>query len=113
MFPISFKQFSTNSFFEIIPLESKDAHEDEEGNLSRETWNSSAAELLRGAMSSRLKLGEHEREIDPGGVSAISGRRYPMLSWERDPLGCGSPINVIPFGMGTIEYPMTGTPAGT
>jgi len=69
--------------------------------------------LRRGDISSRLKLGEQERETDPGGVNAISGRRYPIPSWERDPLGCGSPINAIPFGMGTTEYPMTGTPAGT
>jgi len=59
------------------------------------------------------EFGEHEREIEHGGEHAlISGRMYPIPSGESDPLACGMPIIVIPFGMGTIEYPITGTPVG-
>jgi len=110
MWSISFKQFSTNSFFEIIPFEWRDPLEELEGSRSLET-SSFEASFVNG-ISSRDEFGEHEREIEHGGEHAfISGRMYPIPSGESDPLACGMPIIVMPFGMGTIEYPITGTPA--
>jgi len=110
---ISFKQFSTNSFFEIIPFESRDPLEQVEG--SRRSLETSSFEVsCEKGISSRDEFGEHEREIEHGGEHAfISGRRYPIPSGESDPLACGIPIIAIPFGMGSIEYPITGTPVVT